>query len=230
VSQENQQRLLALLLGITTVLAGLFTWRAGQLGSSAAYDDRTSIGQTIRQEEQRVAVALEAAGDFTTYIRYRADYAEAAALDAEAAQLESDGQTQLAASSAGEAASRRREGTYLAAVNGVFGRQTVLRDYLAATPEPRSFDLATHIDALAAEASAGVRSPGRLDPQRWADDANAIRDRVRGLRVATFLMVVAVVVLTLTQVVLTGRLRLVTGALGVLLATGVVFVTFATVY
>jgi hypothetical protein len=64
---ENQKRLLALLLGLVTIGAGLFSWRAGQLGSTAAFDDRQSIGQTIKQEQQKLEVALIGAVDAVSY-------------------------------------------------------------------------------------------------------------------------------------------------------------------
>lgn len=49
---ENQKRLLALLLGLVTIAARLFSWRAGQIGSTAAFDDRQSIGQTISRSSR----------------------------------------------------------------------------------------------------------------------------------------------------------------------------------
>ena len=70
--------LVPLLIGVVTVTAGLFTWRAGQLGSSAAFEDRQSVGQTIQQQEQNVEVSLTAVNDAVAYVRYVADYAEAA--------------------------------------------------------------------------------------------------------------------------------------------------------
>ena len=71
---------MAFLIGLATVTATGFGWRAAQIGSTAAFDDRQSIGETVRVEQAAVqrTVALETAA--RAYARYRADYARAATL------------------------------------------------------------------------------------------------------------------------------------------------------
>jgi hypothetical protein len=56
-------------------------WRAAQIGSTAAFDDRQSISETVSVEQDAVARAVAVAADAREYVRYRADYAVAAALD-----------------------------------------------------------------------------------------------------------------------------------------------------
>ncbi|MET0601460.1 MAG: hypothetical protein ABW167_05665, partial [Baekduia sp.] len=76
----NRKWTVAFLIGLATVTATGFGWRAAQIGSTAAFDDRQSIGETVRVEQAAVqrTVALETA--VRAYARYRADYARAATL------------------------------------------------------------------------------------------------------------------------------------------------------
>lgn len=78
---------IAFLIGLATVTAALFTWRAAQIGSTAAYDDRQSISETVRSEQGEVERTIALAAAAREYVRYRADYGVAAALDREAARL-----------------------------------------------------------------------------------------------------------------------------------------------
>lgn len=230
MSVENQKRLLALLLGIATITVGLFLWRGGQLGSTAAFDDRQSISQTLKQERERLEVGLTALSDAQTYGRYRADYVEAAALDDEADELADDGFPALAASSGGEADDVRRAATFLAARGGVFGPQAILASFAEPSTEPLPFSLGEHTRALQAEVAAGIASPGALDPDRWAEEANDIRTRTRGLRWAAFLIAIAVAAYTVAQVAVRRRTRYISAAGATVLYTVVTIVTFVTVF
>jgi hypothetical protein len=48
VSTSRIKWLTAFLIGIATVTAAAFSWRAAQIGSTAAFDDRQSISETVR--------------------------------------------------------------------------------------------------------------------------------------------------------------------------------------
>lgn len=230
MSVENQKRLLALLLGVTTILAGLFTWRAGQMGSSAAFADRQSVGQTITQEEQRTEVALSALSAANAYVRYVADYTEAAALEEEALQLRAEGEEARARDSEQEASGIRREASVHAASAGVFGEQSIYTDLRQPSPEPRPFDFERHLADLQAEVSTGITSAGVLDPQRWADEADDLRSRVRGLRLGALVLVLAAVAYTVAQVTTRRTTRLVSGAMATVVLVVATVVTFAEVY
>ena len=78
---------IAFLIGLATVTAASFTWRAAQIGSTAAYDDRQSISETVRAEQGEVERTIAIAAAAREYVRYRADYGVAAALDRQAARL-----------------------------------------------------------------------------------------------------------------------------------------------
>src|SRR5206468_2489189 len=76
---------IAFLLGLATVTAAAFSWRAAQIGSTAAFDDRQSISETVRVAQGTVERTVAVAEDTRAYAGYRADYAVATALDSPAA-------------------------------------------------------------------------------------------------------------------------------------------------
>ena len=230
MSRLNQQRIIALLLGLSAVMAGVFTWRAGQLGSAAAFDDRQAVSQTIKQQQQSTEAALDAIGDAGSYVRYVIEFTEAAALDDAADEL-----SDLGATGAAETATERADGlrvsaTVQAAVAGVFGRQTAYTQLAAPEPTPQPFDLLTQYDLLLADIQSSIGSPGELTPDRWADRADDTRYRVGRLRVAAFALMVSLVAFTIAQVTDRSVTRLISagGALAIFLGT--IGVTFTTVY
>jgi len=196
--------LVPLLIGLVTVTAGLFTWRAGQLGSSAAYEDRTSVGQTIRQEEQTIEATLGAVDDTVVYVGYVADFAEAESLDDLADELRTKGREGFAREFEEDADELRRAATESAAAAGVFGRQTLLAQTVSGSDDPLPFDFDDQKARIEAEVSIGVRGPGVLEPDRWAQQADDTRARVRALRFAALLLIGAVAALTIAQL---GRRR-----------------------
>ncbi len=191
---------IAFLIGLATVTAASFTWRAAQIGSTAAYDDRQSIGETVRAEQGEVERTIAIAAAAREYVRYRADYGVAAALDRQAARLTRAGSGQLASVSRGEAAALREGATRRAAEAGVFGRATIGSDLLKPSATPRSFDIKARRRALEAEQSTALDSPGKLDPSGFARQADDIRDRVNGLVRFAFVIAFAVLMYTLAEV------------------------------
>lgn len=191
---------IAFLIGLASVTAAGLGWRAAQIGSTAAYDDRQSISETIAVEQARVQRAATLASDAREYARYRADYAVAAALDREATRLTARGSSDLAAVSHGEAEALREGATRRAVAAGVFGRTTIGTDLLASTRQPRPFDYVARARALKVEASASLDSPGNLDPEGWAKEARDIRVRVNGLIRWAFFVLIAVLLYTLAEV------------------------------
>jgi hypothetical protein len=190
----------AFLIGIATVTAAAFSWRAAQIGSTAAFDDRQAISETVKVEEQQTDLALAVAADAREYARYREDYSVAEALDREADRLAAAGQAKLASVSRDEATALRRGATRRAADAGVFGAFTIANDLRDPGRKPRPFDFEAHRRALAVAQSTSLDSPGKLDPDEWAREANQIRLRVKHLIRWAFLALGAVFFYTVAEV------------------------------
>lgn len=181
MSELNQKRLIILLLGITTITAGVFTWRAGQIASTAAFDDRTAVGQTIDQQEQNVAINLRAIANLKSYVQYVADYAEAAALDDRAAEYSDAGSASLAQAMTDSATSTRAVASERAAAAGVFGRTSIYADVESPQPRPRDFDFETHRKLIESEVTADIyRSMAFTDTESEAYD-QAVADLTRAI-------------------------------------------------
>lgn len=221
---------LPLLIGVVTITAGVFTWRAGQLGSSAAFQDRQAVGQTITQQEQATEVNLAAIGDAVAYVRYVADFAEAAAFDAVAPDLQDQGATSLAAAFTEQADALRLRASDLAVAAGVFGEQTILSQIAATPDEPLDFDLEAQIEALRAQVATGIDSPGVPDPDTWAAKADDTRSRVRALRLATLALLGVVVAFTVAQLTDRPLTRRLGASLGSAAYVAVVVLTLTTVF
>jgi hypothetical protein len=230
MTSENHKRLLALLLGLVTIGAGVFTWRAGQLSSVAAFSDRQAIGQTIAQEQQDVEVALTGAMDAASYIRYVADYAEAGTLSDDARHLTDAGETGPARLREDQATAVRAAATARTGATGVYGPATALGDVLDPRRQPRAFDLSRHLDSLRADLSTDIRSPANLNPDRWARAAEALRGRVRGLALAAFFMVLAAGALTVAQVTVRRSSRLGAAVAGATIGAATTIVAVVTVF
>ena len=97
------------------------------------------------------------------------------------------------------------------------------------TAAPRSFDLLAHYDAIQVEQATGIRSAGRLDPDGAADAADNLRTRVRGLRLGSWMMVIAAAVLVLGELEIL-IVRRFSNAVGVLVGVVAATVTFVAVY
>ena len=195
-----QQWVVAFLIGTTTVLAALFGWRAAAIGSTAAYDDRQSVSETITVQRQQIEAGIGAGGDMSEYTRYLADYGIAAELDNQAAALSAAGRTAAAAGDRREAETLRATATARAADAGVFGRFSLQDDLRRPSARPRAFSIEQRAKALGIELSTGLDSPGRLNPDEWARQAEAIRDRIQGLAVWSVALLAALLLFTAGQV------------------------------
>lgn len=222
MSGDTGRRLITFAIGLGTITAGVFAWRAGQIGSTANFDDRQSISQQVDLETIRIDTTVEASRQARQYDRYVIDYAEAESLDEEAAELRDAGSTELAAVAESEAEALRTEATRRAFASGVFSA-TGLANAAEVTPEPRPFDLGQRIQELNTAATTGLASKGSLDPQAWADSSDAIRARIRTLIQWVAVLLTAVVLLTAAEVTVSSRVRAVVLPLGlVLFAVGLV--------
>ena len=176
---------IAFLVGLATLTAAGFHWRAAQIGSDAAYYDRTSIAETVRTEQDTVERTIELAAYAREYQRYRASYATAA---------------RVAPSDPELAASLRREATRRAAEAGVFGSFSIGEDALRPSLQPRPFDIDAREAAIRAQQSGDLEAPADLDPDGWAAAADEIRDRIQGLVRWAFVLLAAVLLYTIAEV------------------------------
>jgi hypothetical protein len=201
----NRRWTVAFLIGLATVTATGFGWRAAQIGSTAAFDDRQSIGDTVRVEQAAVerTVALQATA--RAYARYRADYARAATLHGAAVDVV------------------RRAATRRAVNTGVFDGFAVAGDLLRPPHTPRPLDLAQRERSLIAQQSTALDAPAALNPDRWAREADAIRVRINGLTWWAFVALLAVPLYTLAQISTRRRMVVALAAAGVVVyLTGLV--------
>lgn len=194
-----QQWVVAFLIGTATVLAAAFGWRAAAIGSTAAFDDRQSISETLASERQVIDVGAGAVDDTRTYTRYLVDYAVAAEFDNQADALDDAGSDSRAAEVRREAEDLRRTATERAAAAGLFGRFSIADDLARPSKKARTFSLDKRVEARTVAEATAFNSPGQLDPDGWAQDAEGIRDRINGLAVWTLIMLVAVLLLTIGE-------------------------------
>ena len=191
---------MVLLIGLATVLAAVFGWRAAAIGSTAAFDDRQSISETIKVEQEQIGIGIAVAGDAREYNRYLGDYAVAAELDNQAAALAAAGNGTIAAGNRREAEDLRRTATRRAADAGVFGPFSIQDDLRAPAATPRPFDIDERATAREAALVSSFDSPGTLDPDGWAASSEAIRDRMVGLAGWSLVLLTAVLFFTVGQV------------------------------
>ena len=194
-----QQWVVAFLIGLATIFAAAYGWRAAAIGSTAAYDDRQSISETIASERESINIALAVANDASEYGSYAGDYATAAELDNQADALARAGENQAASQARRQAQFLRRSATERAADSGVFGQATIADDVARPTESPRPFSFEQQVKARTAQTQTSITSPGELNPDRWAREAEGIRDRINGLAVWALIMLLAVLLFTVAE-------------------------------
>ena len=187
------------LIGLVTITAGLLTWRAGQLGSSAAFEDRQSVGQTISTQTQATEAGLATLYQASGYVSFAADMAEAAAYDDLAEEAAAQGNAEVAGELHSRAEEVRRSASVLAGATGVLDAQTLFELQLDQGAGLEPFDATTRFESNRATIASRVTEPGDLEPQEWADRAHATRGRVWDLRLGATLMLIAVAAYTVAE-------------------------------
>lgn len=189
------------LIGLVTISAGLVTWRAGQLGSAAAYQDRQSVGQTITQQQQVTEAGLGTTAQASAWVAYSASLAEAAALEDLASEAADQGRDDVAADLLEQADRVTTSANELAEAQHVFGTQELFRRETGpdAAAEDGGFNIEQRFETLKTDAASGVTSPGVLDPDAWAARADETRAQVGALRLATVFLLIAVAAYTVAE-------------------------------
>ena len=209
-----KQWVIALLIGLSTVFAAGYGWRAAAIGSTAAYNDRQSISETIALQGERIDVSLAVGNDTREYTAYLADYAAAAELDNQAQALARAGDNQSAGQARRQAQFLRRSATQRAADSGVFGESTIADDLAQPTENPRPYSFRNQLRARTVQQQTSPTSPGELNPDRWAEESEGIRDRINGLAVWALVMLLAVLLFTVAEAN-SARRSLSYGAMGI---------------
>jgi hypothetical protein len=222
--------LVPLLIGLVTITAGVVTWRAGQLASSAAFEDRQSVGQTIKQQQQLTEAGLSTVNAGVAYVEYVAAFAEATALDDLADESESQGDTELASDLRTQADETRLTASAKARAVGVFGTESLLTQVVTDSKEPLPFDIQEQLTSRRAELSTGITSPGVLDPDAWAAKADDTRTQVRALRLAAVLLLFGAVAYTVAELTPSARTRRVGFLAGSAIYAIVTVTTFVSVF
>ncbi len=194
-----QQWVVAFMVGLATVSAAGFGWRAAAIGSTAAFDDRQSISETIAVEQEQMEIGLAVSSDTRNYTGYLADYAIAAELENQARGLERAGDSAAGGEARQQARALRRSATVSAADADVFAQSTIADDLNRPSATPRPFSLEEQRKARTAEEQTGFDSPGNLNPDRWAREAEQIRDRINGLAVWSLIVLLAVLMFAIAE-------------------------------
>ena len=203
-------------ISVMTVFgAGLALW-AAYLGTSAVDGDRRAVLETVRVQQQQVAVNTQVRAEASLVARYRATLAEADALDRQARQARADGRTAEAA----ELADRARLLRTVAQNLHQFFSPAVLDGEGARA----RFDVDTARRLAMARGTIESQQAAQLDPTQTA--AQAQQSRSQGLRLQAWSIVLVLVLALLTFARLSEPVRpwlAVSGmALFVVVAAGVV--------
>lgn len=159
-------------ISVMTVFGAGLALKAAQLGTSAVDGDRRAVLETVRVQQQRVAVKTQVRAEESLAARYRATLAEVDALERQARQARAAGRPAEAA----ELADRARV------------LRTVARNFRQFFPSAvlKGEGARARFDADAARRLAMARGTiesqqaAELDPEQTAEQAQQVRDQ--GLR------------------------------------------------
>jgi hypothetical protein len=194
----NQRILIAVLIALVSVTGAVLTWRAAQLDEDALDKDRQAVAETVLQQQTQVDVDTQLRAEQQAFAEYRAELANADELDAEAERL--------AATDASTATVLRDEAASLREVADHLAGLTFSLDYVEEGDEgDTTFDLERRQDDLEREDEATVRA----NPRKAAQEAVELRERSQRLVGWIIPLAVAVVLLTVAQILRRSRARLV---------------------
>jgi hypothetical protein len=193
----NQRILIAVLIALVSVTGAVLTWRAAQLDEDALDKDRQAVAETVLQQQSQVDVDTQLRAEQQAFAEYRADLTNADELDIEAERLAATDPA-TAAELSDEAASLREVADHLAGL-------TFSLDYVIEDDEGGiTFDLERRADDLERQDEAAVRA----NPGQAARHAVALRERSQRLVGWIIPLAVAVVLLTVAQILRRSRARL----------------------
>jgi pSer/pThr/pTyr-binding forkhead associated (FHA) protein len=203
-------------ISVMTVFGAGLALGAAYLGTNAVDGDRRTVLETVRVQQQQVAVETQVRAEASVVARYRATLAEADALDRQARQARADGQSAEAAEPADQARLLRTVAQSL--------RQFFPPAVLKGQGTQARFDVDTARRLAMARGTIESQQAAQLDPTQTAEQAQ--RSRSQGLRLQAWSIVLVLVLALLTFARLSEPVRpwlAVSGmALFVVVAAGVV--------
>jgi pSer/pThr/pTyr-binding forkhead associated (FHA) protein len=207
-------------ISVMTVFgAGLALW-AAYLGTSAVDGDRRAVLETVRVEQQRVAVNTQVRAEESLTARYRATLAEADALEREAGRARTDGRSAEAAELADRVRVLRTVAQNI--------RQFFPAEVLNGEGAGARFNLDVARRLAMARGTIESQQAAQLDPGQTAGQAQQFRNHGLRLQAWSILLVVVLALLTFARISEPVRPWLaVTGmVLFVLVAAGVVLTLY----
>jgi hypothetical protein len=201
---------------VMTVFGAGLALGAAYLGTNAVDGDRRTVLETVRVQQQQVAVETQVRAEASVVTRYRATLAEADALDRQARQARADGRSAEAAELADQDRLLRTVAQSL--------RQFFPPAVLKGQGTQARFDVDTARRLAMARGTIESQQAAQLDPTQTAEQAQ--RSRSQGLRLQAWSIVLVLVLALLTFARLSEPVRpwlAVSGmALFVVVAAGVV--------
>jgi hypothetical protein len=87
----DMKALIAIVIGLVSFTGALLTWRASTLSSNATGADRQSVLETVVQQQNSVSVETQLRFEEAAFARFKADMVNAQKMRAEATQLRNGG-------------------------------------------------------------------------------------------------------------------------------------------
>jgi hypothetical protein len=210
-----------IMIGVVSVTGAVMTWQASQLGEYATDADRQALAETVRQQQDRAAVAAQVDQEVQLFARYKEQLTNAAEFERQAEQLRGRGLADDALDAEDRASEQRQLADELirltlgtASDKYVSGDETI--GDVTFDAELRAADLQTDRDA---------QFPA--DPDQTAAEGDDLRARSQRLVGWTIPLVLAVVLFTVAQLVASRRLRPFAAGLGLAVYLGATVVAFA---
>jgi hypothetical protein len=192
----NQKILIAILIGIVSVIGAFLTWRSAILDEHALDNDRQAVAETVLQQQNQVNVETQLGSEQEAFADYQQGLANADELETEAEQL--------AASDPVTAASLRDEASSQRAAADRLASFTFSLDYVSEDDNGTlTFDLERRRTDLERQNEAAVR----VNPDQAEDRAIELRSRSQRLAGWIVLLAVSIVLLTVAQIAFPPRTR-----------------------
>jgi hypothetical protein len=212
--------LIVIMIGIVSVTGAVMTWQASQLGEYATDHDRQALAETVRQQQDRAAVASQVDQEVQVFARYKEQLTNAIELERQAEQLRGRGLEDEALNAEDRASEQRQLADQLLLLT--LGNA---RDKYVAGDEATG-DVTFDVELRSADLQTDRDSQFPADPGQTATEGDDLRARSQRLVGWTIPLVLAVVLFTVAQLVASRRLRPFAAGLGLAVYLGATVAAF----